>query len=423
MKENSPQTLSRTPWLWVLGGFLFQTIPASLRDEALPIALKNNGVNDSTITQTVGILGLLVALKIFWAPFMNLLGSPRRLILICQCGVILCIIGLSYFVNLNQPYAIALCLGVMTLLSGGHDFLLDGYFVQTLDESQRAPHSGLLNFSSKLGQVLAGPGLIFAAYIAQTKFHLETQNISVALIGLAIVSFIILLMTRKGFSREPKNENLSPVPATVVMREMIEALKSLYHDSRLLALVGLIFFYRASEIHMNHVVKLFSKAAIAQGGLGLSDENYAMIRLCTAIAGLAIGGIIGSIVITRRGLSRSLVPLGICMHIPLIGITWLAFHSQPTPSLLVIGAIYLIEYIAFGAGVCALILAMMKVAAGPQSSVRYALLSALALISVYLPGLWAGALSNHLGYGGYFVFAGILAIPGIAVSVIAAKKL
>jgi len=111
------------------------------------------------------------------------------------------------------------------------------------------------------------------------------------------------------------------------------------------------------------------------------------------------------------------------MHLPLIGISWLSFHVNPVPSLNIISAIFFLEYLAFGAGLCALILAMMKLAAGPQAAVRYALLSTLSLIAVYLPGLWAGKLSNLLGYSGYFIAALSLAIPGILAAVLAAKKL
>jgi PAT family beta-lactamase induction signal transducer AmpG len=72
-----------------------------------------------------------------------------------------------------------------------------------------------------------------------------------------------------------------------------------------------------------------------------------------------------------------------------------------------------VEYVAYGAGMCALILAMMKVASGPGAAVRYAALSTFALLANYLPGLWAGHLSDRLGYAGYFVFALIFAIPGL----------
>ena len=423
MHENSNPSLTRLPWLWVLGGFLFQTIPAALRDEALPIALKNHGVNDGTITQVVGVLGLIVALKIFWAPFLSLLGKPRTLIISCQAGIIFCILLLNQFIGSEQVVSLAMILCVMTLLSGGHDFLLDGYYVHSLNDLQRAKYSGLLNFASKLGQVIAGPGLIYLTWFIHNHSNQTTYDIGSALIGLAALSLVILLLTQWGFRREPNNSEEENSGKLSILKEMGVALKSLYHDSRLPIIIGLIFFYRASEVHMNHIVKLFAKASTLQGGLGLDDETYAYLRITTAILGLAIGGILGSAIVTRRGLARSLVPLGIFMHLPLIGITWLSFHVNPVPPLTVISVIFFIEYLAFGAGLCALILAMMKLAAGPQAAVRYALLSTLSLIAVYLPGLWAGKLSNQLGYSGYFIAALALAIPGILAAVLAAKKL
>jgi hypothetical protein len=107
MRESYSPSLTRIPWLWVLGGFLFQTLPAALRDEALPVALKNRGVTDDTITQVVGILGLVVALKIVWAPFLSLLGKPRSLIISCQAGAIACFLLLGYFISHNQTLGIA----------------------------------------------------------------------------------------------------------------------------------------------------------------------------------------------------------------------------------------------------------------------------------------------------------------------------
>ena len=423
MHENTHSSLTRLPWLWVLGGFLFQTIPAALRDEALPVVLKNHGVNDATITQVVAVLGLIVALKIFWAPFLSLLGKPRTLIISCQAGMIACILLLNHFIGLGQATTIALVLCVLTLLSGGHDYLLDGYYVHSLNDNQRAKYSGLLNFASKLGQVLAGPGLIYLAWYFHEHSNTTANVLQLTLFCLAVFSLVVLFLTQWGFTREPKETISENQDKLSMLKAMGGALKSLYQDSRLPIIIGLIFFYRASEVHMNHVIKLFAKAGVVQGGLGLDDETYAYLRITTAILGLAIGGIIGSAIITRRGLAQSLVPLGICMHLPLIGISWLSFNINTLPSLTVISVIFFIEYLAFGAGLCALILAMMKLAAGPQAAVRYALLSTLSLIAVYLPGLWAGKLSNLLGYSGYFLVALALAIPGILVAVLAAKKL
>jgi PAT family beta-lactamase induction signal transducer AmpG len=191
---------------------------------------------------------------------------------------------------------------------------------------------------------------------------------------------------------------------------MREGLAALFRDPRLAAVVGLIIFYRASEIHMARILPLFATSSTA-GGLALGNETYAVMRIATAVLGLALGGVVGSQVVARLGLGRSLMPLGIAMHLPLVAIAWLAANGSH--DLWLIGTVFFIEYFAYGAGLCALLLAMMKLASGPGAAVRYAALSTFALLANYLPGLWAGHLSDRLGYAHYFLFALSLAIPGI----------
>jgi PAT family beta-lactamase induction signal transducer AmpG len=183
-------------------------------------------------------------------------------------------------------------------------------------------------------------------------------------------------------------------------------------------MLGLIFFYRASEIHMAKILPIFA-VDVNHGGLALGNETYAVMRIVTAVLGLALGGFIGSMVVARLGLARSLVPLGISMHLPLIAVAWLAANGSHSTTL--IGTVFFIEYFAYGAGFCALLLAMMKVASGPGAAVRYAALSTFALLANYLPGLWAGKMAESLGYAHYFLFALVLALPGIVASVLARK--
>ena len=64
------------------------------------------------------------------------------------------------------------------------------------------------------------------------------------------------------------------------------------------------------------------------------------------------------IVVAALGVGRALLPLGFLMHLPLVGILWLANH--PGAARATIAGLYFAEYVAYGAGVCALILAMMK---------------------------------------------------------------
>ena len=402
--------LPRRAWLWVTAAYLFQSIPAAVRDEALPVALKNTGYADKDITQAVAYLGLIFGFKILLAPLVAAF-RPRGFILIAELAISVLLGGLALQVAAEHPSspAIIVCLILLSFVAAAHDFALDGYFVSALDDRTRATHSGLLNFASKLGMVLAGPGLIWLAGRIMDHGPQSADAWSWALIAAATLALCATAANAIGLRAEA-DQGADRRTVGERFQDMREGLAALFRDPRLAAVVGLIIFYRASEIHMARILPLFATSSTA-GGLALGNETYAVMRIATAVLGLALGGVVGSQVVARLGLGRSLMPLGIAMHLPLVAIAWLAANGSH--DLWLIGTVFFIEYFAYGAGLCALLLAMMKLASGPGAAVRYAALSTFALLANYLPGLWAGHLSDRLGYAHYFLFALSLAIPGI----------
>ncbi len=405
-----PTTPLRRAWLWVTAAYLFQSIPAAVRDEALPVALKNSGYADKDITQAVAILGLIFGFKILLAPLVAVF-RPRGFILVTELAISALLGGLALQVAAEHPSspAIIACLILLSFVAAAHDFALDGYFVSALDDRLRATHSALLNFASKLGMVLAGPGLIWLAGRIMEYGPQSADAWSWALITAAALALFAAAANALGLRAEPAQVT-DDRTVSERFQDMRSGLVALFRDPRLLAVLGLILFYRASEIHMARILPLFATSS-TPGGLALGNETYAILRIATAVLGLALGGVLGSQVVARLGLGRSLLPLGMAMHLPLAAIAWLA--ADGSHNLWLIGTVFFVEYLAYGAGLCALILAMMKLASGPGAAVRYAALSTFALLANYLPGLWAGHLSDRLGYAHYFLFALSLSIPGI----------
>ena len=402
--------LPRRAWLWVFAAYLFQSIPAAVRDEALPVALKDLGYPDAQITKAVAAFGLVVSCKILLSPLVAGF-NPRRFILASELCIAALLGLLAYHVSADQSSTnmIVGCLIFLSLFAAAHDFALDGFFVASLDDKSRATHSGILNVATKVGVVLAGPGLIWMVGRIM-DFGAQTADAwSWALAAAGVLALLTVGANAWGLAAEP----ITAAETGTIrdrFREMLAGLRSLLGDRRLLAVLALILFYRASEVHMAKIIPLFAKSNTG-GGLGLSNETYAVLRMLSAVGGLALGGVIGSLVVARLGLARALLPLGVTMHLPLVAFAWLAYDG--THNLWIIGGVFIVEYIVYGAGLCALILAMMKLASGPGAAVRYAALSTFALLANYLPGLWAGSLSDRLGYGYYFLFALSLAIPGI----------
>ena len=416
MKE--PATIPRRAWLWVFAAYLFQAIPAAVRDEALPVALKDLGYPDAQNTKAVAIFGLIVGCKILLSPLVAGF-NPRRFILASELGIAAVLGLLASFLGADQTSTTAIisCLILLSLLAAAHDFALDGYFVAALDDRSRATHAGVLNVATKVGAVLAGPGLIWLVGRIMDQGPQTVDAWSWAMVAASLLALVTIGANAWGLTGEPATAaDGSSVKER--FREMGAGLRSLMSDPRLYAVLGLILFYRASEVHMARIIPLFAQSA-TNGGLGLANETYALLRMLSAVGGLALGGVIGSMVVARLGLGRSLLPLGVMMHLPLAAFAWLAYDG--THDLWFIGGVFIVEYVAYGAGLCALILAMMKLAAGPGAAVRYAALSTFALLANYLPGFWAGALAERLGYAQYFLFALSLAIPGI-ISALLAKR-
>lgn len=407
---HEPAMTPRRAWLWVFAAYLFQSIPGAIRDDALPLALKDLGYKDGPITQMVAFLGLLVGFKILFSPFVAGF-NPRRFILFSELCIV-CLLGLlSYLLGLSkiETAPIIGCLIFLSLLAAAHDFALDGYFVSSLNDRTRATHSGILNFASKTGLALCGAGLVWLVATIMDHGARTSEAWSLALAAVAGLTLLSLIACATGLAAEPANvsDNLTVKKR---FREMVSGFRTLLLDPRLQSVLILIFFYRASEVHMAKVIGLFAEGT-TNGGLGLSHKTYGILRVVTATGGLAIGGAIGSFTVTKLGLSRSLVPLGVLMHLPLVAFAWLAHEG--TRNHWVIGSVFMVEYVAYGAGFCALILAMMKLASGPGAAIRYAVLSTFSLLANYLPGLWAGHLAERFGYAQYFLFALSLAIPGV----------
>lgn len=410
--------IPRRAWLWVFAAYLFQSIPAAVRDEALPVALKDLGYPDARNTQVVAVFGLIVGFKILLSPLVAGFDS-RRFILASELGIAAVLGLLGAFLGAGEASMSGIigCLIMLSLLAAAHDFALDGYFVAALDDQSRATHAGILNVATKVGVVLAGPGLVWLVGRIMDQGPQTVDAWSWAMVAAALLALVTLGANAWGLAAEPRTgSDQSTVKERFAV--MLAGLRSLGSDPRLYAVLGLILFYRASEVHMARIIPLFSKSA-GNGGLGLDNETYALLRTLSAVGGLALGGVIGSLVVARLGLARSLLPLGVIMHLPLAAFAWLAYDG--THDVRVIGAVFIVEYVAYGAGLCALILAMMKLAAGPGAAVRYAALSTFALLANYLPGLWAGELAEKLGYAQYFLFALSLAVPGILSAVVAKR--
>ena len=168
-------------------------------------------------------------------------------------------------------------------------------------------------------------------------------------------------------------------------------------------LVGFLFmlFYRMPEGLLSKVSSLFLIDAEHNGGMGLSPQEYGLVSGTVGIIGLTLGGILGGIVAGRDGLKRWLWPMVVAITLPDLVYVYLSYALSS--SLFVVNVCVFIEQFGYGFGFTAYMLYLIYYSQGEFKTSHYALCTAFMALSMMIPGLFAGALQEAVGYRMFFV--------------------
>jgi len=154
------------------------------------------------------------------------------------------------------------------------------------------------------------------------------------------------------------------------------------------------------------VSSLFLIDSVAKGGLGLSPQEYGLVQGTVGIIGLTLGGILGGILAGRDGLKKWLWPMVCAITIPDIVYVYMSFAQLDVHSMLhfnIINVCVFVEQFGYGFGFTAYMLYLIYYSQGEYKTSHYALCTALMALSMMIPGLFAGALQEAVGYKWFFI--------------------
>jgi PAT family beta-lactamase induction signal transducer AmpG len=179
-------------------------------------------------------------------------------------------------------------------------------------------------------------------------------------------------------------------------------------------ILGFILTFRLGEAQLLKLVALFLKDPVAQGGLGLSNEQYGTAYGTIGIVSLTIGGLCGGWLISRFGLKRSLWLMVAAVHLPDLVFVYLS-TVQPQ-NFGVITGFLAIEQFGYGFGFTALMVYMMMVADGPYKTAHYAICTGLMALGMMVPGMWSGKLQEMIGYRHFFIWTFFSTVPAFVMA-------
>ncbi|MBQ6916262.1 MAG: MFS transporter [Prevotella sp.] len=392
----------RTPWAWVPTLYFAEGVPYVAVMTISVIIYKRLGLSNTDITLYTSWLYLPWVIKPLWSPFVDMLRTKRWWILVMQILIAAALAGVAF--TIPGPWWLQGSLAFFWLLafsSATHDIAADGFYMLGLEQHEQAYFVGIRSTFYRIATIFSSGLLVGLAGVLQVL----TRSIAYAwsLVFYLIAGLFIALWLYHSWALPRPSEDNDRMQKTAgdILNEFWQTLVTFFKKPQVWVGICFMLFYRMPEGLLAKVSALFLVDSVKNGGLGLSDVEFGMVQGTVGVIGLTLGGIIGGIVASRDGLKRWLWPMVMAITIPDLVYVYLSY-ALPS-SLLIINICIFLEQFGYGFGFSAYMLYLIYYSQGEHKTAHYALCTAFMALSMMIPGLFAGALQESVGYQAFFL--------------------
>ena len=393
---------NRNPWAWVPTLYFAEGVPYVAVMTISVIIYKRLGLSNADITLYTSWLYLPWVITPLWSPFVDMLRTKRWWILVMQILIAAALAGVAF--TIPGPWWLQGSLAFFWLLafsSATHDIAADGFYMLGLEQHQQAYFVGIRSTFYRIATIFSSGLLVGLAGVLQVL----TRSIAYAwsLVFYLIAGLFIALWLYHSWAlpRPSEDNHRMQKSAKDIMNEFWNTLVTFFQKPQVWIGICFMLFYRMPEGLLAKVSALFLVDKMSNGGLGLSDVEFGMVQGTVGVIGLTLGGILGGIAASRDGLKRWLWPMVMAITIPDLVYVYLSY-AQPS-SLLIVNICIFLEQFGYGFGFSAYMLYLIYYSQGEHKTAHYALCTAFMALSMMIPGLFAGALQEAVGYQGFFL--------------------
>jgi PAT family beta-lactamase induction signal transducer AmpG len=401
---------TRSPWAWVPTLYFAQGIPYVVAMTLAVIMYKRFGISNTDIALYTSWLYLPWVIKPFWSPFVDILKTKRWWIVTMQLIVGACLAGVAFLIPM--PFFFQATLAVLWLMafsSATHDIAADGFYMLALDSAEQSFFVGIRSTFYRLAMI-SGQGLLV---IIAGSLETYTSNIHLAwsITFFIIAGFfaLVLLYHRFILPRPVVDTEVVSKSFAIVFKEFGLTFASFFQKEGIGLALAFMLLYRLGEALLVKMVTPFLLDARMVGGLGLNTQQVGIVYGTVGVLSLTVGGVVGGIAVSRKGLKYWLWPMALAITLPHLAFLYLSWY-QPTDMLL-INISVAIEQFGYGFGFTAYMLYLIYFSDGEHKTAHYAICTGFMALSMMLPGMIAGKLQELLGYSHFFVFVMICAVP------------
>lgn len=389
-------------------------------------------LREADITRTeIGFfswVGITFSIKVLWAPIVDRmplpvltrwLGRRRGWMLIAQLGIaagLLGIAGTDPGENLIRVAAFAL---LIAFAAATQDVSIDAFRIEAVEKELQGAMAATYQLGYRLALLAAGAGALYiadfvswpAAYAAMAACML------VGMMTVLIVREPAVKVNTQTLEREERlraslesHAHLSPRLRRVmdwISDAVISPIADFFRRNGWMAAVilALIGLYRVSDITMGVMALPFYI------DLGFTKSEIASVAKFFGVFMTILGAFVGGLLVARYGLLRPLLLGAVLMVLTNLVFAYLAFIGRDLGLLvLTISA----DNLAGGLAGSVFIAYMSSLTNTAYTATQYALFSSLFTLPGKFLGGFSGMIVDASGYVTFFIYAGALGLPAIA---------
>ena len=400
----------KNPWSWIPSLYFAEGLPYVAVMTISLILYKQLGLSNADITFYTSWLYLPWVIKPLWSPFIDIVKTKRWWITAMQLLIGAAFGGIAFTIPSSFWLQGTLCFfWLMAFASATHDIAADGFYMLGLDQHDQAWFVGIRSTFYRLATIFGQGVLVMIAGNLQVVFR-NSIAFSWSLMFYGVAGLFIALWLWHSYvlphpSEDEENTHVEGEVKTVssnsILSDLKSTIKTFFQKEQVIAGILFMLFYRMPEGLLAKVSSLFLIDNVHNGGLGLSPQEYGLVQGTVGVVGLTLGGILGGMCAGKDGLRKWLWPMVCAITLPDLVYVYLAYDLPST--FLIVNICVFIEQFGYGFGFTAYMLYLIYYSRGNYKTSHYALCTAFMALSMMIPGLFAGALQEAVGYQTFFL--------------------
>jgi len=369
-------------------------LPLLLTLTLLQAWMKDEGI-DLAMIGLINIVGLPYTLKFLWAPLLDrysfpFLGRRRGWMLMAQVFLMMAIFGLGMTHPANHPLVLGICAFLVTFFSASQDIVVDAYRREDLLDQELGIGSSFYTYGYRIGMLLAsGGGLILSD-------HIPFSAVYAIMAACMLPGIITTLLT-------PEPGADFGIPGTL-KEAVVEPLLEYFRRPNALWIMAFILFYKIGDTMAGAITTPFYME------LGFSKSEIGTVVKLFGFWPLLLGLAAGGLLLLKLGIGRCLWIFGILQAVSTAGFAVLAKIGYNVTAL---SGVIAFENFTGGMGTSAFVAFMASITHKKFTATQYALLSSLMGVPRVLVSAPTGFMAKQFGWGPFFIFCTLIAIPGL----------